>query len=131
MNVQGWGVKILPFIEQSALYDRYDTRVPTINEATAFGFPAAVIQSNIAVINTELDVFICPSAPGSDRNYTGGGTLASGLPPLSWAAASDYLAVGGVRNDLASLAYAGRTAASSRDGTLQPPERSGIGPRGH
>ncbi|MGI6418325.1 MAG: DUF1559 domain-containing protein [Thermoguttaceae bacterium] len=83
-NVQGWGIKILPFIEQGALYDRYDTRVPTIIEATAFGFPAAIIQSNIAVINTRLDVFICPSAPGSDRNYTGGGTLASGLPPLSW-----------------------------------------------
>lgn len=120
-NVQGWGVKILPFIEQSALYDRYDTRVPTIIEATAFGFPAAIIQSNIAVINTRLDVFICPSAPGSDRNYTGGGTLASGLPPLSWtAAASDYLAVGGVRKDLASLAYAGRAAARDRNGTLQP-----------
>ncbi|MGI6418324.1 MAG: DUF1559 domain-containing protein [Thermoguttaceae bacterium] len=39
----------------------------------------------------------------------------------SWtAAAADYLAVAGVRKDLASLAYAGRAAASSRDGTLQP-----------
>ncbi len=120
-NIQGWGVKLLPFIEQGPLFDRWDSRVPAINEATAFGFPPSVIQSNIQVINTRLNVFVCPSAPGSDRNYTGGGSLHAALPPLSWtAAASDYLAVGGVRGDFSGIAYAGRTAARSREGSLQP-----------
>ena len=32
-NVQTWGTRLLPYIEQQGLYDRYDNRVPPVNEA--------------------------------------------------------------------------------------------------
>lgn len=125
-NVQGWGVKILPFIEQTALADRYDSRVPAINEAVGFGFPAPVIQANIAVISTKLETFVCPSAPGSDRNYSGGSPALG----LTWTAApSDYLPTNGLTGDFRTVAYAGRTAPNNRDGALQPSVR-GLAPFG-
>jgi len=32
MNAQVWGVRILPFMEESALYDQYDNNVAAVNE---------------------------------------------------------------------------------------------------
>src|SRR6266704_1989361 len=55
-----WGVMVLPYLDQSPLYNQFNCSVPAINEAAAFGFPAAVAQQNIAVISTSLPVFRCP-----------------------------------------------------------------------
>ncbi|NLY01621.1 MAG: DUF1559 domain-containing protein [Rhodopirellula sp.] len=124
-NIQCWGTRILPFIEQTPLYDRYDSRVPTINEGAGLGFPAAVIASNMAVINTKLDAFICPSAPGSDRYYTANvpaGAISTGMPPfnISWSAApSDYCVSSGVRSTFRTLAYAGKPAPTDAGGSIR------------
>lgn len=36
-NAQAWGTRVLPFIEQQAIYDAYDSRVPAVNQAAALG----------------------------------------------------------------------------------------------
>lgn len=128
LNVQVWGTRILPYIEQRSLYDRYDSRVPSLNEAPAIGFPAAAVTQNLQVIATPLSVFVCPSAPGAatSRVYNGGlpaNAGGPGLPPLSisWTAApSDYTPSTGVRGDFANLAYANFPggAGGNREGVM-------------
>jgi prepilin-type N-terminal cleavage/methylation domain-containing protein/prepilin-type processing-associated H-X9-DG protein len=120
INVGTWGVMVLPYMEQQPLYDRYDARVPAAFELGPVG------EANIAVIQTPLPVYMCPSAPGGgeDRIYRGaippnGGGSIPGLPALSWRAApSDYCVPTGVRGVFANLAYRGN-AGGSRHGLLQ------------
>jgi hypothetical protein len=128
-NVQCWGTRTLPFIEQQPLYQGYDSRVPPFTEASAFGFNATAVQNNLKVIATPLNVFVCPSSPGSPEGRVYDGKLpkdaeAPGLPPitLTWKAApSDYCVSTGVRGDFANLAYANYGgAAGSRHGAIQP-----------
>jgi len=72
-----WTVLILPFIEQSALYDTYQFSSPSFTQSGDTGINA----SNLAVANTPLNVFQCPSYPGYNRLHTnyfgvmGGGSL--------------------------------------------------------
>jgi prepilin-type N-terminal cleavage/methylation domain-containing protein/prepilin-type processing-associated H-X9-DG protein len=118
INIQNWGVMILPFMEQLQLYNRYNTLVPA---ATQFG---AVGAANVAVISEPVDIFICPSAPnGRERVYDG--ALPAGalgfLPALNWRAApSDYCVATGVLGAYSSLAYAGFPggAGGNRHGAL-------------
>jgi len=130
LNCQGWGPRVLPFIEQVPLYQAYDSRVPSVNEAAAIetGFSDAVAKKNVALISTPLSVFVCASTPGGGpegRIYTGRipqGSVGFGLPPvtLTWTAApTDYCPATGVRGDFANLAYAGN-AGGSRHGALRP-----------
>ncbi len=135
LNVQVWGTRILPYIEQGPLYDQYHNTMPAFNEATGLGFPAAEVADNMAVIRTEIDGFICPSTPGSDRIYNGGlpsGSLGSGVPPadLTWTAApSDYIASLGVdpNGAFAAAAYSGGRAALSKPAGCMVAAGDGLG----
>ncbi len=122
-NVQCWGTRVLPFIEQQPLYQGYDSRVAAFNELGTVG------QSNIKVISMPLGVFVCPSSPGSPetRLYDGKlpkGGAGSGIPPfdLTWRAApSDYCVPTGVRGDFSNLAYANYGGSGgNRHGAIQP-----------
>ncbi len=118
LNAQCWGTRILPYIEQKPLYDQYDSRFPTCNEFAAL----PPVARNLEVIKTPLEVFACPSAPGSardriyDADYTPGG-----FPVTFTAAPSDYCVVSGVRGDFATLAYASYPggAGGGREGVMQ------------
>ncbi len=117
LNIQSYGVMLLPYVEQQALWDQFNTRFPAANEAGPVG------QSNVAIISKPLDIFICPSAPGGrDRVYDGmipAGAVA-GLPQLTWRAApSDYCVTTGVRGVFAHLAYRGDPGGELH-GALQP-----------
>ncbi len=125
INAQVWGTRILPFIEQQPLYARYDSRVPAVNEAVAFGHPAAIVASNIAVISTPLAAFVCPSTPGSVEGRVTDAALPASASPLgaalNWRAAPcDYICVAGVRSTFANIAYASYPggAGGSRDGAM-------------
>lgn len=103
-NLQGVGIALLPFMEQTTLVDQYNSSVSPSNQGGPIGI------ANVAVISTPIATFVCPSAPGGlDRIYDGGvpaGAL-PGLAALTWRAApSDYSVTTGVRNTYAALAYA-------------------------
>ncbi|MCA9170360.1 MAG: DUF1559 domain-containing protein [Planctomycetales bacterium] len=127
LNAQMWGTMILPFIEQDTISVKYDSKVPSFNEASALGYPAGMVQSNLTLISTPLEMFICPSAPEDplERVYDGmipAGAGGPGVPPmnLTWrAAVSDYCVTTGVLGDFANIAYQGN-AGGDRHGALQP-----------
>ena len=123
INVQSWATRILPMIEQAALTQKYDSRVPAFQEAAGLGHSAAVVTSNIEVISTPLAVFMCPSTPGSaeSRVYEmaiPGSALGTPFNITTRGAASDYTSISGINNDFGTLASVGGISGS-RSGVLQ------------
>lgn len=116
-NIQSGLVGILPYLEQGALYSRYDSSVSPINERGPVGV------SNVAVISTVVTAFVCPSGPdgGPGRVYNAAipaGAL-PGLTASTWTAApSDYSVTSGVRNTISNVAYANFTGSGGREGAL-------------
>ncbi len=116
LNAQTWGTRILPYLEQTALADQYDSSYPAFNELAMF----PQVQANLVVVATPLGAYVCPSTPGdaADRIYDVDLTPAGF--PLTWTSApSDYCAITGVRGDFSRLAYAGWSGSGSRYGVLQ------------
>lgn len=65
-NHSGW-VSVLPYIEQQALYDKYDMRQCAGHYTRNTGRPLAgdaVASGNAAVVSQLLEVFVCPSDGG-------------------------------------------------------------------
>lgn len=88
----GWGARILPFIEQSALHDQlgvttqeFDALLPGNNSSS---WPAA----GVALIRTPLDAYICPSDPGDVIN-TSVDFCHTGGPDTTKPAKSNYAGV--------------------------------------
>ncbi|MBI3407109.1 MAG: DUF1559 domain-containing protein [Planctomycetes bacterium] len=94
----GWGMFILPYIEQNILYSRYNFNAPFFYTNLAFGI------DNQSVSNTPIATFRCPSAPVRDPY-----TFTFNFPPfplITWqASASDYTPISAV--DSALSAYLG------------------------
>jgi hypothetical protein len=130
LDVNNWGVMLLPYLDQAPLYNQFNCSVPPIKEGVALGFPAAVVNANIAVISTPLPVFSCPSVPGGITVYNGKLPANPPLPPfaLSWTAASaDYALPSGVRGDFSNLVYAPYGGGGGqRDGIMGVNTRSRI-----
>jgi prepilin-type N-terminal cleavage/methylation domain-containing protein/prepilin-type processing-associated H-X9-DG protein len=58
-----WLVPLLPFIEQSNLYDRFDLRINNGNgTGSSNGFLVSSTHPNAEAVATVVDTFICPSA---------------------------------------------------------------------
>ncbi len=124
VNFQPWGALVLPFLEQGALAQQYDFRIPTFDQAPAVGYAPQAVQRNLAVIRTVLSVFICPSVPGSGESRVYEGRIAAPLfGPLTAtfrAAPSDYCVTTGVLDPFAALAYqdAPSGVGANREGAL-------------
>ena len=112
----GWGIFLLPHIEQDPLYKRYYFGAPFFYSNPAFGI------DNQAVANTSIKLFNCPAAPYRDAytytfNYPG-------YPAITWQAApADYTPLGGVSPTLA--AYIG-LSSSDLAGALQRDQKTPI-----
>ncbi len=109
-NGESWAMSILPFLEQQPLYDRYDHSVLAADQLS---------PANVAVIQTPLSVFVCPSAPGGvNRAYTFDANPANLPFTATDVAPSDYIATTGVLGAFANIAYNGN-AGGSRGGALK------------
>ncbi len=120
INVQPMGVMLLPYMDQAPLYNKYDSKVPPVNEAGSLGQSATVAAANIQLISTPLAAFNCPSTPSTSKTYTG--SVPFGPLTLTWTAAqSDYCVTTGVLGTFSNLAYASYPGGSGgqRDGILQ------------
>jgi len=103
-NGEPWGVSILPFLEQQPLHDQYDHSVLAADQLS---------PSNVAVIQTPLAGYVCPSAPGGvDRKYTFDANPAALPFTATDIAPSDYIATTGVLGAFASVAYSGNAGGS-------------------
>jgi len=107
----GWGIFILPYLEQEPLHRKYNYTAPFFYTNAAYGI------DNQAVANTRIPLMRCPSAPDREAyTYT---FSYPGYPSLSWQAwPADYSPVAGVTSSLASylgVAYSG----TSGQGVLQ------------
>lgn len=135
-NVAPWAIPLLPALDQAPLYEKWSSSVPAINEAVAF-FPAAAVQQNLQVIQTNLPVFRCPSCPSAlmDDYKLPANSAGRGVPPVdfTWRAArSDYMPATGVRGTFANLAYANFPggAGGSREGALNFVGAAALGGKG-
>jgi len=74
LNHTGW-IPLLPFLEQTALYDRFNLASATGQRATAGSLttPDAIASGNAALSTTVLNALICPSDSGS-KVYTSADT---------------------------------------------------------
>ncbi len=129
---QPMGVGLLPFLDQQVLYEQYDSSVSPLLE------PGTHSMSNVEVIATPLNVFVCPSAPGysRDRIYEGSMSFTEMTdildqlvhPPVEpttkfrWMAApSDYIVCSGVKGKFLTEAFKITTNdLSNFSGALQP-----------
>lgn len=102
---------MLPFLEQSALYDQFDHDVASVDQLS---------PKNVSLVQTPLNEYVCPSAPAAieHRRYKFDGT--SGGLPLTAAdlAPSDYCPTTGVRGLYAKHAY-GSHPPAAREGASQ------------
>jgi prepilin-type N-terminal cleavage/methylation domain-containing protein len=93
-NTNGWGLYLLPYIEQDNLYRGYNPNAPF---ATGVGGPAG----NQTVTSTTIKTYRCPSNPGAnDGPYSY--TLNVGVLVTWTASSADYGPVSGVDSTLAS-----------------------------
>ncbi len=106
----GWGIFLLPYIEQGNLYQQYNFGAPFFYTNAAFGI------NNQAVANTPIKQYLCPSSPQRTGPYSYTFNY-PGYPPTTWQAyAADYSPLAGVSNSL--INYLGMTT-SSTSGALQ------------
>ena len=117
---RGWGVDLLPYVEQDNLYRLYDLNLPFF-AGPAIGMPTV---RNQEVSNTPVKTFICPAAPARTGPYT----YTFNFPPfpaMTWQAyAADYSPMAGVSPSLAN--FLGLPAGASLDGALATDQRRSI-----
>jgi len=130
-NMHGWAERILPYMDQTNLYQAINFSVP-IGFGTASGGPVnasvlgseytnyATAQNFSLMTSTVINAFMCPSTPRpskivimKDANWAG-----AGATYYNAGSANDYWATGGVRSSLGSL-YTSVHPGANRGGILQ------------
>jgi len=98
-TTHSWGLSILPFIEQSTIYDNYNLNLP------------CWAPVNEAAVDTFIPAYVCPSTPLGDRRitYTVPAGALGGMPAMDMlmtdAGPIDYVAVTNVKHEFLSIAY--------------------------
>lgn len=92
-----WEIRVLPYLEQSGLYNQYDLNLSwsdTTIPASGSGSPKTL--SNSQIVTTYLPVFTCPSTPQPERQDIDPDSATAALKVLttlsnySQSAATDY-----------------------------------------
>jgi prepilin-type N-terminal cleavage/methylation domain-containing protein len=109
-NTVGWGIFLLPYLEQDNLYRQYNFGAPFFYTNTAYGI------DNQSVANTMIKTYICPSSLTNLAPYSYTFTY-PGYPSFSWQAyPADYTPLAGVSPTL--LSYLG-VSTSDPSGPLK------------
>jgi prepilin-type N-terminal cleavage/methylation domain-containing protein/prepilin-type processing-associated H-X9-DG protein len=113
----GWGIYVLPFIEQENLYNQYNFSAPFFYTNAQFGI------DNQAVSNTPIKMFLCPSSPQRTGPYSYTFNF-PGFPSFSWQAyAADYTPIAMVNSLLAKYL---NLKTSDLNGALSPDKGTSI-----
>jgi prepilin-type N-terminal cleavage/methylation domain-containing protein/prepilin-type processing-associated H-X9-DG protein len=105
----GWGLFILPYIEQESLYQQYNFAAPFFYTNLAFGI------DNQSVSNASIPIMNCPSRPNLSGPYSYTFNFPP-FPPITWQAwPADYSPV--IRVDPSLAGFLGMTGPT--DGALQ------------
>ncbi|MBL8811664.1 MAG: DUF1559 domain-containing protein [Planctomycetaceae bacterium] len=120
MSTRSLFTLILPYIEQTNLYNSIDSGVPMFNGPT--GYNATILAQNVAAAAQVIPAFLCPSSIGNttDDYLYPAGAFGGGIPPMNctWKGGrTDYGGVTGVRSVFANLAY-NNNAGGDREGAL-------------
>ncbi|SMP39521.1 prepilin-type N-terminal cleavage/methylation domain-containing protein [Neorhodopirellula lusitana] len=110
-NGKVWGITILPFIEQQALFEQYDHNRLPVNELS---------PANVTLVQSGLNDFVCPSSPGNTDSRRYDFSAASvGLPlTASQLAPCDYSPTSGVLGEYADLAFGKDFPSDGREGAM-------------
>jgi prepilin-type N-terminal cleavage/methylation domain-containing protein len=93
--MEGWGIMILPFIEQGNLYKRYNLLLPNVD------------PSNLPVLQTSLSVFTCPSDQRAGQLIVPETAQPNGIPGTVPYAASSYKVMSGIGDTSTTDTYVG------------------------
>jgi prepilin-type N-terminal cleavage/methylation domain-containing protein/prepilin-type processing-associated H-X9-DG protein len=118
---RGWGVDLLPYVEQDNLYRLYNLDLPFFAGPPTIPIPGV---RNQEASNTPIKTFLCPSAPARSGPYSY--TFAvPGYPTTTWQAyAADYTPLAGVSSALA--AFLGLPAGADLQGALAADQRRSV-----
>jgi prepilin-type N-terminal cleavage/methylation domain-containing protein/prepilin-type processing-associated H-X9-DG protein len=107
-----WSTKLLPYLEQNAIYNQYNDTLP-------FWLP-----QNQAPLTNPLKIFQCPSSPNLGREYMDTWTGPAAGFPITWGGStSDYMALSGVLGSYWDYVFQGNPPANGdREGILHDVE---------
>ncbi|HAV32885.1 MAG TPA: prepilin-type cleavage/methylation domain-containing protein [Planctomycetaceae bacterium] len=111
---------LLPYIEQTNLYNSIDSSVPMMMGPT--GYNTTIQAQNVAAAATVIPAFLCPSSvgPTTDDYMYPANAFAAGVPPMNmtWKGGrTDYGGTTGIRGVYGNLAY-NNNQGGDRDGCL-------------
>ncbi|MEQ1825737.1 MAG: DUF1559 domain-containing protein [Pirellula sp.] len=91
-NRHSWAIQLLPFIEQTNLYNTYKSTITGVNQTDGFNNHTATDPVMVAARQAQVSVFFCPSRRGAPSlSPIDVGSAVTGLP-------SDYVACAGNTN---------------------------------
>jgi prepilin-type N-terminal cleavage/methylation domain-containing protein len=102
LNLQLWTVSILPYLDQTNIYNTWSQSTPNINEGALLGFNATDLQNNFDAAVITIPAFLCPSNPSESgsTNYGLDSNFAAVPFNVTWnSARCDYSATSGIRGD--------------------------------
>ncbi|HCP12009.1 MAG TPA: prepilin-type cleavage/methylation domain-containing protein, partial [Planctomycetaceae bacterium] len=111
---------LLPYIEQTNLYNSIDSSVPMMNGPT--GYNTTIQAQNVVAAATVIPAFLCPSSvgPTTDDYMYPANAFATGVPPMNmtWKGGrTDYGGTTGIRGVYGNIAY-NNNQGGDRDGCL-------------
>jgi prepilin-type N-terminal cleavage/methylation domain-containing protein len=115
--VHSWAVNFLPYIEQENLFRQYNMNFPWFsNPAVVPGTP-----NNVAVLQTPIKTFICPSTPGGAERRVSG-TFSFGAPfPYQNLAVTDYATCSSINpGAITFFGYPSTASQSTLYSAMQP-----------
>ncbi len=123
--VHSWAPALLPYIEQTQLYNNYNMKFPW------FSSPQVVpgTPDNLAVMQTPVSAFLCPSAPGTDRRVSGTFNFAASFP-YNNLAVTDYATNSSINpGSITFFGYPAGTTQENLFSAMRPSLKgAGIGP---